>query len=140
MSLCELWSKRFFNLWLTGLAGYGRVKPVMAGLVGVWPSMAWSGRLWPGLAGSWLVMTGYGTVWLVMTGYGRVLAGYGRVLAGIAGYARYASTSLSERGTPSSRSSRSGDHQCPRRDSPEYDRCDGRVVSRKYSDEPSPRQ
>ncbi|GJW17513.1 hypothetical protein Tco_0024949 [Tanacetum coccineum] len=45
---------------------------------------------------------------------------------------RYASTSLSERGTPSSRSSRSGDHQCFRRDSPEYDRRDGRAVSRKY--------
>nr|GEY27533.1 protein root primordium defective 1 [Tanacetum cinerariifolium] len=61
--------------------------------------------------------------------------------------ARYASTSLSELGTPSSRSSRSGDHCRSRRDSPEYDRREGRVVSRKYSDdrdhqdrsEPSPR-
>nr|GFC90710.1 hypothetical protein [Tanacetum cinerariifolium] len=37
---------------------------------------------------------------------------------------------------PSSRSSRSG--QRSRHDSPEYDRCDGKVISRKYSDEPSP--
>ncbi|GJU62967.1 hypothetical protein Tco_1244802 [Tanacetum coccineum] len=49
--------------------------------------------------------------------------------------------------TPSSRNSRSGDHRCSRRDSPEYDRREGRVVSRRYSDdrdyrdhlEPSPR-
>ncbi|GJY73177.1 retrotransposable element Tf2 [Tanacetum coccineum] len=61
--------------------------------------------------------------------------------------ARYASTSLSEPGTPSSRSSRSCDHQRSRRDSPEYDRREGWAVSRKYSDdrdrqdrsEPSPR-
>ncbi|GJV82363.1 hypothetical protein Tco_1522261 [Tanacetum coccineum] len=32
--------------------------------------------------------------------------------------------------TPSSRNSRSGDHRCSRRDSPEYDRREGRVVSR----------
>ncbi|GKC49733.1 hypothetical protein Tco_1072478 [Tanacetum coccineum] len=81
----------------------------------------------------------YGRVWPDMAGSGRVMAGSSRVLAGIAGSARYASTLVSERGTPSSRSSRSGDHQRPRRDSPEYDRRDGRVVSRKYSDEPSPR-
>nr|GEZ51750.1 hypothetical protein [Tanacetum cinerariifolium] len=36
--------------------------------------------------------------------------------------ARYASTSLSEHDTPSSRSSRSGDHRRSRRDSTEYDR------------------
>ncbi|GJS18439.1 hypothetical protein Tco_0412911, partial [Tanacetum coccineum] len=48
--------------------------------------------------------------------------------------ARYASTSHSERVTPS-RSSTSGDHQCSRRDSPEYDRRDGRAISRKYIDE-----
>ncbi|GJR73814.1 hypothetical protein Tco_0086179 [Tanacetum coccineum] len=36
----------------------------------------------------------------------------------------------SSRVTPSSRSSRSGDHRCSRRDSPEYDRGEGRVVSR----------
>ncbi|GJS35347.1 hypothetical protein Tco_0533729 [Tanacetum coccineum] len=59
----------------------------------------------------------------VMAGSWQVMAGSSRVLAGIAGSARYASTLVSERGTPSSRSSRSGDHQCPRRDSPEYDRC-----------------
>ncbi|GJU93711.1 hypothetical protein Tco_1318467 [Tanacetum coccineum] len=35
-----------------------------------------------------------------------------------------------ERVTPSSRNSRSGDHRCSRRDSPEYDRREGRVVSR----------
>ncbi|GJX62007.1 hypothetical protein Tco_0294907 [Tanacetum coccineum] len=46
--------------------------------------------------------------------------------------ARYVSTSLFERGTPSSRSSRSGDHQRFRRDSLEYDRRDGRAVLRKY--------
>ncbi|GJZ29308.1 hypothetical protein Tco_0573955 [Tanacetum coccineum] len=55
----------------------------------------------------------------------------GRIWPGLAGY--------DQRGTPSSRSSRSGDHQCRRRDSPEYDWRDGKVVSRKYSDEPSPR-
>ncbi|GJZ26681.1 hypothetical protein Tco_0570934 [Tanacetum coccineum] len=49
--------------------------------------------------------------------------------------ARYASTSLSERVTPSTRSSRSGDHRSSRRDSTEYDRCEGRVVSRRYSDD-----
>ncbi|GJW31084.1 hypothetical protein Tco_0051116 [Tanacetum coccineum] len=64
----------------------------------------------------------YGRVWPDMAGSGRVMAGSSRVLAGIAGSARYASTLVFERGTPSSRSSRSGDHQCPRRDSPEYDR------------------
>ncbi|GKF03814.1 hypothetical protein Tco_0034482, partial [Tanacetum coccineum] len=42
----------------------------------------------------------------------------------------YASTSHLERITPSSRSSRSGDHRCSRRESPEYDRREGRVVSR----------
>ncbi|GJY31567.1 hypothetical protein Tco_0415062, partial [Tanacetum coccineum] len=41
--------------------------------------------------------------------------------------ARYASTSLSECGTPSYRSSRSGDHQRSRRER--------RVVSRRYSDD-----
>ncbi|GJX07312.1 hypothetical protein Tco_0195244 [Tanacetum coccineum] len=60
--------------------------------------------------------------------------------------ARYASTSHAERDTPS-RSSRSGDRRRSRRDSPEYDRHQGRVVSRRHSDdrdyrncsEPSPR-
>ncbi|GJR33798.1 hypothetical protein Tco_1209482 [Tanacetum coccineum] len=36
--------------------------------------------------------------------------------------------------TPSSKSSRSGDHRRSRRDLPEYDTREGRVVSRKYSD------
>ncbi|GJX55419.1 hypothetical protein Tco_0285316 [Tanacetum coccineum] len=42
-------------------------------------------------------------------------------------FAIYASTSHLERVTPSSRS---GDHRCSRCDSPEYDRREGRVVSR----------
>ncbi|GJV48736.1 hypothetical protein Tco_1438948 [Tanacetum coccineum] len=39
-----------------------------------------------------------------------------------------------ERVTPSSKSSRSGDHRRSRRNLPEYDRREGRVVSRRYSD------
>ncbi|GKF55429.1 hypothetical protein Tco_0165769, partial [Tanacetum coccineum] len=35
-----------------GLARYGRVRPVIHGLVGVWPSMAGSGRIWSGLTDS----------------------------------------------------------------------------------------
>ncbi|GJR86103.1 hypothetical protein Tco_0210114, partial [Tanacetum coccineum] len=35
--------------------------------------------------------------------------------------------------TPSSRSSRSGDHCCSRRDSPEYDRREGRVFGIKMA-------
>ncbi|GKC14303.1 hypothetical protein Tco_1011085 [Tanacetum coccineum] len=45
--------------------------------------------------------------------------------------ARYASTSHAKRVT-SSRSSISGDHRRSRRDSPEYDRREVRVVSRRY--------
>ncbi|GKC25693.1 hypothetical protein Tco_1027843 [Tanacetum coccineum] len=46
-----------------------------------------------------------------------------------------ASTSHSERVTPSSRSSRSSDHRRSRDDSPEYDRREGRDVSLRYSDD-----
>ncbi|GJZ11527.1 hypothetical protein Tco_0546286 [Tanacetum coccineum] len=64
---------------------------------------------------------------------------------------RYGKSSLADqddRVTPSSRSSRSSDHRRSRRHSPEYDRREGRAVSRRYTDdkdyrdrsEPSPRQ
>ncbi|GJW29346.1 hypothetical protein Tco_0046221 [Tanacetum coccineum] len=65
-----------------------------------------------------------GRIWLSQAGYGRScrgLAKYGRVWP-------------NTHGTPASRSSRSGDHQRSRRDSPEYDRSDGRAVSKRYSD------
>ncbi|GKB73537.1 hypothetical protein Tco_0934949, partial [Tanacetum coccineum] len=60
-----------------------------------------------------------------LVGSWQVMAGSGRVLAGIAGSVRYASTSHSDHGTPSSRSSRSGDQG-----NIVMSR-DGRVVSRK---------
>ncbi|GJQ99114.1 ribonuclease H-like domain, reverse transcriptase, RNA-dependent DNA polymerase [Tanacetum coccineum] len=50
--------------------------------------------------------------------------------------ARYVSTSLSERDTPSSGSSRSGDHECSRRDSPEYDRRNATGIYLKHNPKP----
>ncbi|GKD60546.1 hypothetical protein Tco_1298055, partial [Tanacetum coccineum] len=113
------------SVWIRpGLTGYGRVRqlwPILLGSSPVWPGTNGSGWSWPVIDGSWPGMAGFDRLWSDMVGSWLDMAGSWPDMVEFV------------RVVPLHRSSRSSDHQRTRRDSPEYNRRDGRVVSRKYS-------
>ncbi|GJY24731.1 hypothetical protein Tco_0398389 [Tanacetum coccineum] len=139
------------------LAGYGWVLwpgvaeswQVMVGTGGSWLVMAGSGSLWSGLADYDRPGLGQARSWpgqvLARPGLGQTKmwrtppkpikmtleVGYPAVdkIKTESTVIQVEAKCLIKRGTPSSRSSRSGDHHRSRRDSPEYDRRDGRVMA-----------
>ncbi|GJV09714.1 hypothetical protein Tco_1351255 [Tanacetum coccineum] len=139
---------------MAGLAGYDRIwldmDGIWPGLGRLWTALAGYDWVWPGLRLGGIEQNQFDSLvelvrsvtivpsadrwnWnLESTGIFLVASARRRIdeicLPNIGEETRW-------RVTPSTRSSRSGDHRSSRRDSTEYDRCEGRVVSRRYSDD-----